>query len=190
MKYINVTAALLACSIGALTPAVAKDPTKVTGSLTSTDVGVSPIVGQSATDYVTAATDGDLYEIASSRLALSKTKNPNVKSFARQMIADHTTSAKSVEAALVNSDRKITKPSTKMSSVNTSKIELLKKAPKGSFDQLYMQQQQQAHQVAWSIQKGYVLDGNDPALKQVASTTLPVIERHIVSLKGGQMSGM
>ena len=190
MKYLNISAAMLACSVVSLTPSIAQDPTQVTGALSSTDAGVSPITGQSATDYVTASTDGDLYEIASSRLALSKTKNPNIKSFARQMISDHTTSAKSVDAALVNSDRKITKPSPKMSNANASKIELLKKAPKGSFDQLYMQQQEQAHQVAWSIQKGYVLNGSDPALRQVASTTLPVIERHIVSLKGSHTGGM
>ena len=190
MKFMHIAAAALACSTIAASSAFAQDPTAVTGSLTAADVGVSPITGLSASDYVNASADGDLFEIASSRLALTKSKNANIKSFARQMIADHTTTSKSIDAALVNGDRKITKPSTKMSVANASKIELLKKAPKANFDQLYMQQQMQAHQVAWSVQKGYVLDGNDPALKQVASTALPIIERHVMSLKQSTMNPM
>lgn len=190
MKLTIFAASLLACSTIAAYPALAQDPTAMTGSLSSADVGVSPMPNQSASDYVNAAADGDLYEIQSSRLALSKSKNPSVKSFARQMIADHTTTTKSLMAALKNPDRTITKPSPKLSVANASKIELLKKAPKASFDQLYMQQQMQAHQTAWSVHKGYVLDGNDPALKQVASTALPVVERHISEAKTGGMAGM
>lgn len=106
------------------------------------------------------------------------------------MIADHMTTSKSLMAALKNPDRTITKPSLKLSTANQSKVELLKNAPKASFDQLYMQQQMQAHQTAWAIHKGYVLDGSDPALKQVASTALPIVERHFGSLKSGGMAGM
>jgi putative membrane protein len=182
-------ASILLCGTVTL-PALAQDPTAMTGSLTSTDVGVSPIAGQSASDYVKAAADGDNYEIQSSRVALSRSKNANVKSFARQMIADHSQTSQSLMAALSNADRTITKPSTALSASNTAKVQLLKKAPKASFDTLYMQQQMQSHQTAWAVHKGYVVDGADPALKQVASTALPVVERHITSLKGSMPAGM
>lgn len=190
MKITVFAAGLLACSTIAAVPALAQDPTAMTGSLSSSDVGVAPVAGLSASDYVNAAADSDLYEITSSRLALSKSKNANVKSFARQMIADHMTTSKSLMAAFKNPDRTITKPSLKLSTANQSKVELLKNASKASFDQLYMQQQMQAHQTAWAIHKGYVLDGSDPALKQVASTALPIVERHFGSLKSGGMAGM
>lgn len=190
MKITIFAAGLLACSTIAAAPALAQDPTAMTGSMNSADVGIAPVAGLSASDYVNAAADSDLYEITSSRLALSKSKNANVKSFARQMIADHMTTTKSLMAALKNPDRTITKPSVKLSTANQSKVELLKNAPKASFDQLYMQQQMQAHQTAWSIHKGYVLDGSDPALKQVASTALPIVERHLGSLKNGGMAVM
>ncbi|MGC5799326.1 DUF4142 domain-containing protein [Sphingomonas sp. NFX23] len=190
MNKSKIGMVLLAISLSVSAPALAQDPTAVTGTLSATDVGVSPISGQSASDYVNAAADGDNYEIASSRIALSKTKNANVKSFARQMIADHTTTTQSLMAALKNPDRTITKPSPKLSVANASKIELLKKAPKATFDQLYMQQQMQAHQTAWAVHKGYVLDGNDPALKQVASTALPIVERHISTVKASNVAGM
>lgn len=188
---------LLAATAFALTavaaPAFAQDPTAMTGSMTASDVGVQPLSGISATDYVKMAADSDMYEMQSSRLALTRSKNPQTKDFAREMIADHTTTSKALMAALVNPDRRIAKPSTRLSADNASKIALLKKAPKDSFDQLYMQQQLQSHQTAWALHKGYATDGTDPALKQVASTAVPVVERHIQHVKGimpANMSGM
>ena len=190
MKKLLIAASALALFAG---PAIAQDPTAATGSMTATDVGVQPLSGTSATDYVKLAADSDNYEIQSSRLALSRSKNPQTKDFARQMIADHTTTTKSLMAALDNPDRRIAKPSTMLSTDNASKIALLKKAPKDSFDQLYMQQQLQSHQTAWALHKGYATDGTDPALKQVPSTAVPVVERHIQHVKGmmpADMSGM
>lgn len=193
MKKLLIAAsafALLGTMSGA---AVAQDATAMTGSMTASDVGVSPMTGTSAVDYVKIAADSDMYEIASSRLAVTKSKNPAIVAFAKQMITDHMTTSKSLMAALDNADRKIAKPSTMMSTEKASKIQLLKKAPKGSFDNLYLQQQLQAHQAAWSLHKGYALDGTDASLKQVASTAVPVIERHLQHLKGimpANMSGM
>jgi len=93
-------------------------------------------------------------------------------------------------AALSNADRKIAPPSMTLSSANMSKIELLKKAPRASFDSLYLQQQLQAHQMAWSLHKGYATTGTDPALKQVASTAVPIVEMHLQHLKTMSSSSM
>lgn len=177
----------------AVAPGLAQDPTTMTGSMSATDVGASPMTGTSATDYVKLAADGDNYEIQSSKVALMRSKRADVKSLARQMITDHMQTSKSLMAALSNADRKITPPSTTLSDANMSKIQLLKKAPRASFDNLYLQQQLQAHQMAWSLHKGYATDGTDPALKQVASTAVPVVEmhlQHLKSLTSGSMSGM
>ncbi|HEX8446584.1 MAG TPA: DUF4142 domain-containing protein [Sphingomonas sp.] len=167
--------------------------TATTGTMAATDVGVQPLTGTSATDYVKLAADSDMYEIMSSKLALSKSKRDDVKSFAREMIADHMNTTKTLKAALVNGDRRIAPPSTKLSAANAAKITLLKKAPKGGFDDLYLQQQAAAHQTAWALHKGYATDGTDPALKQVASTAVPIIERHLMHAKqmtSAAMSGM
>lgn len=165
------------------TPVVAQDMMASTGSLTPTEVGVSPLSATSATDYVKLAADSDNYEIQSSRLALTKSKRDDIKSFAQQMITDHTGTTKALMAALKNDDRMIARPSTKLSAANAAKIALLKKAPKATFDDLYLQQQAQAHQAAWALHKGYATDGTDAALKQVASTAVPVIERHLQHAK-------
>jgi putative membrane protein len=172
----TIFASALALSIAS--PALAQNATPSAGTLTATEVGVSPMTGVSATDYVKLATDSDMYEIQSSRLALTRSKRDDVKSFARQMIEDHTTTSKSLMAALKNNERNIARPPMKLSAQNAAKIALLRKAPKASFDDLYLQQQAAAHQTAWSLHSGYATDGTDPALKQVASTAVPIIERH------------
>jgi putative membrane protein len=191
MKNFILAATATALLVSA--PAFGQDPTMMTGSMSATDVGVSPMAGTSATDYVKLAADGDNYEIQSSKLALARSKRADVKALARQMITDHMQSSKSLIAALSNPDRKITPPSMALSTDNMSKIQLLKKAPRASFDNLYIQQQMQAHQMAWSLHKGYATTGTDPALKQIASTAVPIVEMHIQNLKGmtsAQMGGM
>jgi putative membrane protein len=152
-------------------------------TMTPTDVGVSPLAGTSATDYVKMAADSDNFEIQSGRIAATKSKRKDVKDFGRQMITQHTDTSKSLLAALSNRDRKITPPSPALSAANATKIELLRKAPRGSFDQIYLQQQMEAHQTAWALHKGYATDGTDPSLKQVASTATPVVEGHLSMLK-------
>lgn len=158
--------------------------TPLTAQMTAAEVGVSPMSGTSATDYVKLAADSDLYEIQSSRLALTRSKRADVKDFANQMIADHTQTSKSLKAALSNGDRKIASPSTQLSDANKAKITLLKKAPAASFDNLYLTQQADAHKMAWSLHKGYADTGTDATLKQVALTAVPVIERHLGHVKG------
>ncbi|MET0248669.1 MAG: DUF4142 domain-containing protein [Sphingobium sp.] len=169
-------ASALALTLGS--PAFAQYAAPPAASM-SADPGIAPLTGVSATDYVKLAADADMYEIQSSRLALTRSKRADVKSYAREMISDHTLTSKSLIAALKNKDRTIAAPSTRLSSDNAAKIELLKKAPKASFDDLYLQQQAQAHQTAWALHKGYATEGTDPALKQVAATAVPVIERHL-----------
>jgi putative membrane protein len=167
-----------ALALAVVSPAFAQD-----GSMSSMSMpgnpGVAPLTGTSATDYVKMAADSDMYEVQSSKLALTRSKRADVKSYAKEMVADHTMTTKALMAALKNGDRTIAPPSTKLSADNAAKIALLKKAPKDSFDNLYLQQQVAAHQTAWALHKGYATDGTDASLKQVAMTAVPVIERHL-----------
>ena len=162
-------------------PAMAQsDPAMApAGSSMPMNPGVSPLVGTSATDYVKMAADSDMFEVQSSKLALMRSKRDDVKSYAKQMIADHTMTSKALMSGLKNNDRTIARPSTKLSAENSAKLALLKRAPKASFDDLYLQQQVAAHQTAWALHKGYATDGTDATLKQIASTAVPVIERHL-----------
>ncbi|WP_162875571.1 DUF4142 domain-containing protein [Sphingomonas crusticola] len=153
------------------------------GTLSASDVGAAPMTGTPSANYVAWAADGDLYEIQSSQLALSKSKSDGVKQFAREMIADHRTTTKTLMAALPQTSPKVPKPPMKPSDATAAKLAALRDASGGSFDSLYMQQQTQAHQQAWALHKGYATDGSDPALRQVASSAVPIIEKHFQHLK-------
>ena len=66
-------------------------------------------------------------------------------------------------------------------------VDQLNNTPRGSsFDNLYLTQQLQAHQQAWALQKGYAVDGDDVALRQVASAAVPAVERHLSMVKSLQ----
>ena len=179
-----------AVALGAAAPSLAQVMPAATGMMTASDVGVSPLSGTSATDYVKMAADADMYEIASSKVALRKTKNPAIKSMASELITDHTTTSKALMGALVNKDRTITRPSMTMSADNDNKVALLKKTPKKSFDDIYLRQQLQAHQTAWALHKGYATEGTDATLQQVAASAVPVVEKHLAALKPMVPAGM
>ncbi|WP_375429547.1 DUF4142 domain-containing protein [uncultured Sphingomonas sp.] len=182
MKYILLAATAFALAAPATARTTQSMP-MASGSMTASDVGVAPLTGTTPTDYVKLAADSDNYEMQSSRLALTKSKRDDVKGYAREMIADHTTTSKALMAALKNGDRTIASPSTRLSADNAAKIALLKRAPKGTFDDLYLQQQLQSHQTAWALHKGFATDGADESLKQVASTAVPIVERHVMHAK-------
>jgi putative membrane protein len=176
------TIALAATSAGAL----AQDA----GTMTPTQVGATPLAGTPAQNYVTWAADGDMYEIQSSKIALTKAKSQATKDFAREMIADHMQTTKSLMAALPKTEPKVAKPGKALSELNAAKIAALKSAPADGFDALYMQQQAEAHKTAWALHKGYATDGQDPALRQVATSAVPIIEKHLAHAQGAAAGTM
>jgi putative membrane protein len=153
------------------------------GTMSAGAVGAAPMTGTPSTSYVAWAADSDMYEIQSSKLALAKGKSAEVKTMARELIADHTTTSKTLMAALPKTQPKVPKPPMKLSADNAAMIAQLRQAPADGFDALYLQQQLTAHQKAWSLHAGYATDGTDPALKQVATSAVPIIEKHLQHLK-------
>lgn len=123
------------------------------------------------------------YEIQSSKLALSKARNPATKNFAREMIADHTQTTRSLMAELPKSEPRVAKPGKALTEPNAAKIAALRAAPADGFDALYMQQQAEAHRAAYALHKGYATDGQDPALRQVATSAVPIIEKHLAHVQ-------
>lgn len=164
-------------------------PLAAQGTMSPTDVGARPMTATPSASYVAWAADGDMYEIQSSKLALQKGKSQAVKDHAQMMIKDHTTTTKALMAALPKTEPKVAKPPKALSEPNMAKIAQLRDASGDAFDQLYWQQQLAAHQQAWSLHKGYATDGADPALKQVATSAVPIVETHLQHLKSMSPSG-
>lgn len=154
-----------------------------TGGMAAPATNVQPMTGTSAQNYVAWAADSDMYEIQSSKLALSKARNQATKDFAREMIADHMKTTKALMAALPKTEPRVAKPGKALTEPNAAKIAALKDAPADGFDALYLQQQAEAHKTAYALHKGYATDGQDPALRQVATSAVPIIEKHLAHLQ-------
>jgi putative membrane protein len=170
-------------------PATAQEAPATAAAMSGSDVGVLPMLHTSASNYAAWAADSDMYEIQSSQLALSKAQSDAVKQFAREMIQDHKTTTASLLAALPHTNPRVPPPPKQMSADNQAKIAQLRAADGASFDSLYMQQQAAAHRQAWALHDGYATDGTDPALRQVATSAVPIIEKHLQHLKGMNPNG-
>lgn len=172
-KYVFVAAMLAGLSSLSGNPALAQD-----------NAGAVSLSNLSAPDYVKLAADSDNFEVQSGRLAAQRSRREDVRGFSKQLVADHTALGKSLIAALSNQDRKIAAPSTRLSAQNQAKLDLLRKAPKATFDQIYLQQQVETHQSILALQQTYADDGTDASLRQVATAAVPIVSRHAAALTG------
>lgn len=154
------------------------------GTVTTTVFSVAPQTRLAAADYVKLTADALNYQIAADRLALTKAQRDDVKGYARASLAEAERQQGALYASLSNADRKIAKPSTRLSSQRQAALDLLKKAPRSAFDTLYLQQAAEAAPTLWALNKGYATDGSDPALRQVALTSVPTIEQRYTGAKG------
>jgi putative membrane protein len=129
-----------------------------------------------AATYVKMAGAGDQYEIQSSELVMGSTRNANLKTFAQQMVTDHTKSTADVTAAAKSSGLKPMPP--KLMPKQASDLAALKSASGSARDALYIKQQKAAHAEALALHTDYSSSGDKPALKSTASAIVPVVERH------------
>ncbi len=190
-KLLLPSALALALAAPAFAQSPRMDPaastSATTGTMSADQVGVPPMTGTSTADYVAQAAASDQYEIEAGRVAEHKAKRRDVRQFASSMVKDHEKLTGSLTGALDNAQRKIAKPSDQLSSDKQAMIDQLNNTPRGSaFDNLYLTQQLQAHQQAWALQKGYAVDGDDAALRQVASAAVPTVENHLSMVKALQ----
>lgn len=144
--------------------------------------GVTAPMVNTADAYVAAATIGDMYEIASSRLALEKSKSAEVRKFAQQMITDHEATTAKLKATLGEAKLAVTSPA-QLDVRRQGLIDNLKSASAADFDTVYLDQQTAAHQEALTVQQSYADDGENPALKKLAGETAPKIQHHLDMVK-------
>jgi len=130
-----------------------------------------------APDFVNAVAISDMFEIAASKLALEKAKNPAIKTFAEQMIKDH--GATTAEVKQIIAKDTLEQPPSKLDLDHDTMIADLKAAEPEDFDALYLDQQRKAHQSALNLLQGYAVNGDNADLKGFASETAPKVQHHL-----------
>jgi putative membrane protein len=134
-----------------------------------------PMTAQAFAD---AASASDAYEIAASKLAETKASSGDVKSFAADMVKDHTKSTADLKAAAAKADGK-PMPAGTMTADQQANMTKLQGLSGADFDKEYVTQQVDAHQKALDALQGYAAGGDSAPLKEFATKTATVVQHHL-----------
>jgi len=134
-------------------------------------------------DYVVKAAIGDLFEIQSSKLALQKSSDAQLKNFAARMVKDHTASSAKMKRIIKAGELPLAPP-TQLDDAHQAMIDSLSGASGGEFDHLYLEMQMKAHDEALALHQGYAQSGLEPKLRAFAQKTGEVVQMHLGMLKG------
>ncbi len=128
--------------------------------------------------FIRDAAMGDMYEIAAAKMALMRSKSPDIKKLAQMMIHDHTESSNKLKALLM-SGKVQGAPPTELDERRKGLLDNLRGATDADFDGRYLEQQTVAHTEMLMLMNGYKTAGSDPALKMFASDVAPVVQMHL-----------
>ncbi|MFP3646410.1 DUF4142 domain-containing protein [Paraburkholderia sp. SIMBA_054] len=136
--------------------------------------------------FVQDASQANATEIAASNIALRNSSDPHVRTFAQQMITDHTKLAHSMGALAA---RKGLGAAPAANSALVGKLQTLKGK---EFDQAYVEQiALEGHQKAVDLFQTESESGSDVELKAAAAHALPTIKHHLAMAQqlAGTMKG-
>lgn len=172
MKKITIGLALLTISAMAINaPAYSQSVGEKTG--VNSLVGAAP----STADYANMVAISDMFEGESSKLVETKGQDAKIKSFATQMIKDHTETSTELKAIAAKMNHTLP---TALDSAHQKKIDNLKAEKNGKdFDEKYIDEQVTAHKNAVDLFERYSKSGENADLKAFASKHLPHLQGHL-----------
>lgn len=132
--------------------------------------------------YVRQAAVGDMFEIQSSRLALTRTADDDIANFAQAMVDDHMRSSLGLKEAVDEADLDVDIPE-QLDAKHEALLGRLRNAQSIEFDTLYAQIQADAHKEAYNLHRNYGEDGEIAALRRHANEVTPVIEHHLMEVQ-------
>jgi len=136
-------------------------------------LGVSP----STSDFVKQVAISDMFEIESSKVAQQK-GNATEKTFASQMVTDHTKTSTELKGMVTSGKVKAELP-TALDSSHQSKLDKLKGASGDDFSSNFNSIQVSAHKDAVDLFERYANGGDNADLKDWAGKTLPALKHHL-----------
>ena len=177
LMVVSATALIAACGQKAEETNVAQQP-----DANPTATIPTPADEAAAPDFVTKAAMSDMYEVEAAKVALARSQNAEVKTFAQMMVDDHTKSTNDLKSAIAASGLSLTPPSA-LDEAHAENIQELKDEEAADFDKAYLNDQVDAHQMALDLLQRYANDGDNAQLKGFAATTAPVVQAHYDQVK-------
>jgi putative membrane protein len=160
-----------------------KSVTLMTALLCMTSIYTAQANANKTEDFVTKASVSNLFEIESSKVALNKSQNNDIKQFAQHMIDDHTSAGSELESSVREAGIDNTLIRKTLDNKHKKLMDKLQKASQKDFDKQYVNEQMDAHKEAVKLFKDYSDDGDDATIKAFADKTLPVLEQHNQRIK-------
>lgn len=170
------------CSVIALGCLLVASPGLAQSVGEKTGVNSTPGISPSTPDFVKQVAISDMFEIESNKLAQEK-GNAAQKSFASEMVKDHTKTSTELKA-LVSSGKVKAELPTVLDSAHQSKLDKLKSKSGKDFSSDFDSMQQDAHKDAVSLFERYAKGGDNAELKNWAGKTLPALKHHLEMAEG------
>jgi putative membrane protein len=143
---------------------------------TATNTGKAELTSDTR-DYVQKAAMGDMFEIESSRLALTRSPNAEVKQFAQRMIDEHTKASDDMKARLARAGLIVELPTT-LDADHKEVLDDVRAKNARDFDIAFIEEQKAAHEDALMLHRSYAMTGELADLKAFAADLVPKIEMH------------
>jgi putative membrane protein len=132
-------------------------------------------------EFVTAASQGNAFEIQSSRLVRQSTGNRDVRRIAAMLIRDHTTQQKQLATLAGQLGLQVPSP-TAVSAAQKAVLDRIRARRSGTpaRDRTYLAAQVTAHDQAIVLHERAVLTAGTPAeLRQATTLALPILGMHL-----------
>lgn len=126
-------------------------------------------------DFITKAAQSDNTEIQTSKLALKRSQNQQVRNFAQRMIQDHTNSTNQLKQIVQPKGIKLPSGVGPNKTLVTKLTNLTGK----NFDRAYMQAQVEAHTKTLNDYQSYLKQGQNAELQAFATKIEPVVQQHL-----------
>ncbi len=155
----------------------------VTLGLIGLGYAVAPVnaAADNTQDFITKATIANEFEIESSKLALEKSQNKDIKHFAQQMVDDHTKTGDELKSVLQSSN--IASPKEELDSSHQKIMDNLQNATTDDFNHQYIAVQTDAHKEAVKLFTDYSQHGDNMTIKTFAAQTLPTLQEHLTHVQ-------
>jgi putative membrane protein len=130
-------------------------------------------------NFITQANIGGIKEIKSGKLATQRAKSVSVKAFGAKMIADH--SKANAQLLQIAKSKKYTIAPPSPGAIADDPM--LNKSTGAAFDKSYVSMMVADHQKTVALFQKQATTGTDPAVKAFAQKTLPILQKHLTSIK-------
>ncbi len=147
------------------------------GGATSPAAPSVPAMAAAGRDFVMTAASNDTFEVEAGKMALEKTQNPAVRTFAERMVDDHSETNEQLRAIARGAGITVM---MSMNAENSADLERLRVLSGREFDREYAAQVGvAAHQQAVASFEQTSRSASDAQLKSFAEQTLPHLRGHL-----------